>query len=187
MSENEVQGAPVDGARERRDMLMTLVRLAIPLWRAQRRLQKDGGESSATYAALRHMERATELLGECGIQSKDYLGQAYDPGMSAFIAPVTFQQDEGCVQETIIETMSPAVFFRGQIIVKSEVVIGVPVAAPAPPPALDASEGPPKAPEASPREDSAISAAATPEMSYRDETTAAAPDQPEPPVPKAAE
>ena len=117
--------------RGRREMITALVRVTVPLWRAQKRLQRDAdGGSGSAFAALRHLERASGTIEECGITIKDYLNQLYDPGMSPFVTPVTFQPDAGSSSETVIETMSPAVFYRGQIVAKSEVVVGVPIGAP---------------------------------------------------------
>jgi hypothetical protein len=133
MSDDGVLRDKYDFERQQREMISTLVRLAVPLWKAQMRLQKDGDERTSIRAALRHLQSASSVLEASGIEIGDYKGQQYDPGMSPLIAPVAFEEHPTCSSETVIETIAPAVSYRGQIICKSEAVIGVPLRVSNPP------------------------------------------------------
>jgi hypothetical protein len=47
MSDDGVQRDKYDFERQQSEMISTLVRLAVPLWKAQMRLQKDGDEPTS--------------------------------------------------------------------------------------------------------------------------------------------
>jgi hypothetical protein len=136
---------------ERVLLLKSMLGIALPLWRARRRLRQDLPEGSAAHAALRHLDQALGFLHERGFEIEDYCGQVYDAGMSAFVSPVSFDERADCARDTIVETLAPAVSFRGTLLTKSEVVVGVPAqpAARAAPP--DCVEPPPAEQPASTR------------------------------------
>lgn len=108
------------------NMLKSLLHAIVPIWKAQQRLQREADENRAARIVLRHIEEARRAIEEIGIEIRDYRGQAYDPGLHP-VAPVVFEEREDCDVETVVETLTPAIFLHGRLLKRSKATIGVPL------------------------------------------------------------
>jgi hypothetical protein len=108
------------------DLVRALAKVAIPLWRARRRVSLEAQTNPQLGVALRYLEMAGDQLVEAGVHTRDFHLQPYDAGMSAFIHPIAFNEIPDCQAPTVIETITPAVFFRNRPVLKGEVIVGIP-------------------------------------------------------------
>jgi hypothetical protein len=108
------------------DLVLALAKVAIPLWRAQRRISLEAKDNPQLGVALRYLQMADDQLAEAGVTIRDFGLQHYEAGMSAFIVPIAFNERPECQSPTVIETITPAIFFRNRPVLKSEVIVGVP-------------------------------------------------------------
>lgn len=113
-----------------KEFIVRLARLAVPLWRARRRAQAEAEIHPPIRMVLRYLETAFGELEDAGITLADYTGEAYEPGMSAFIRTVAWDERSECAGPTIVETIAPAVFYCGRPILRSEATIGIPPLSP---------------------------------------------------------
>ena len=99
--------------------------LIVAVWRAQRRLDLGGDSERTLIMVQRHLDAAMSRLQEMGFELRSFEGQGYDPGMRA-LKPSHFEVDPSVSRETVGETSSPAIFYAGQVAVKSQAAILVP-------------------------------------------------------------
>jgi hypothetical protein len=114
---NAKQSAPLDG--------QFLAELAVGLWRLQGTLQREyGGGDITETRSWRHLQRLMKQMEDRGITLADKTGEEYDPGMSLKV--VHCQEVENLSREIVHETLSPTVFFNGEVLRAGEVIVGMP-------------------------------------------------------------
>ena len=94
-----------------------LLTLAIEHWR----LSHTVGESGP--APVRHaLRKIGAVLTELGVEATSLDGQEYDAGMRARV----LEQEEGTKgkRRVIVETVSPLVTWKGEIVRDAEVIVG---------------------------------------------------------------
>jgi hypothetical protein len=80
----------------------------------------DRGEGQA----LRHASRRiTEILGSIGIQTVDFAGRRYDPGMVPEVIEVREDQALPDGLSVIAETITPTVTWRGQVVKTGQIIL----------------------------------------------------------------
>ncbi|HYE15001.1 MAG TPA: hypothetical protein VD968_11215 [Pyrinomonadaceae bacterium] len=100
--------------------LAALAELAVECWRLERWAETTRDEASA--ARARHAaRRLAKFLGERGVSFVDLTGRAYEPGLAVEVLDVI--RDPGAAGDTIDETVSPVVLWRGSVISHGQVVI----------------------------------------------------------------
>ena len=98
---------------------------ATNLWRAQRRLARDGGTSTARdRQAGRYLRTCREALTDAGMVIQDHDGDAFHPGRS--IEVLTFQQDPALAGEVVLETVRPTIYLRDRRIQTGQVIVAGP-------------------------------------------------------------
>ena len=110
------------------------VALAIPqladlvtgLWRLREKMLdgETGRPLEEMRRAFRHLESAWDILAQVGVQVQEHSRSRYDPGLSLKV--VAFQPTPGLDCKTVIETLKPTVYMKGQRIQVGEVVVGTP-------------------------------------------------------------
>ncbi len=104
-----------------------LLGAAIGLWRALRKLDKGSGPLSA--ADLRQVRRqvhaSRQALADDGLEIQEHDGMPFDSGQS--LEALVIQDEPGLDRETVLETVRPTVYFRGERIQMGQVIVGRPV------------------------------------------------------------
>jgi hypothetical protein len=107
-------------------MLAVISDLATGLWRIRRRLEQAlaGGETDSVRSLTRYIESACDTLGGHQVEVKDDVGQRYITGMAAKV--LAFQPSEDVSEDTIVETIRPAVFYKGVLTQRAEIIVATP-------------------------------------------------------------
>jgi hypothetical protein len=103
-----------------------LAEIAIGLWRLKRSLLLEipTAIDIKTKRAWKHLERLFAHLESREITIQDKTGEPYDAGMSLRV--VSAEQRTDLSRELIVETITPTVFCRENIIHAGEVIVGKP-------------------------------------------------------------
>ena len=103
-----------------------LAEIAIGIWRLKRSLLREdlGSQDITTKRSWKFLERLLALLESRGIRIQDKTGEPYDVGMALRV--VTAEERADLSRELIIETITPTVFCRENIIHAGEVIVGKP-------------------------------------------------------------
>lgn len=109
---------------------------ATNLWRAQRRLTRQGeAASSRSRQTGRYLRSCREALDEAGLLVQEHEGDPFHTGRS--LEALTFQDDPSLTAETVLETIRPTIYLHGRRIQMGQVIVGcppTPEAAPEPEP-----------------------------------------------------
>ncbi|GGK22617.1 hypothetical protein GCM10011583_63200 [Streptomyces camponoticapitis] len=109
---------------------------ATNLWRAQRRLNRQGeAATSRSRQTSRYLRSCREALDEAGLLVQEHEGDAFHTGLS--LEALTFQDDPSLTAETVLETIRPTIYLNGRRIQMGQVIVGCPPApslAPSPEP-----------------------------------------------------
>ncbi|MFD6987998.1 hypothetical protein [Streptomyces sp. NPDC059943] len=113
---------------------------ATNLWRAQRRLTRQGeAASSRSRQTGRYLRSCREALDDAGLLVQEHEGDAFHTGRS--LEALTFQEDPSLTDETVLETIRPTIYLHGRRIQMGQVIVGCPPA-PASVPAPDPEPAP---------------------------------------------
>jgi hypothetical protein len=95
-------------------------------WRAKIRMLDPvtGDVREEMRRVYRHVEATLEVFVGLGIQLKDHTGETFDYGSALKV--ITTQPTPGILQESVIETIKPTVYWNQQLIQIGEVVIATP-------------------------------------------------------------
>ncbi len=106
-----------------------LAEIAIGLWRLKNSILKDIPDTVEIKdkRTWKHLERLFDCLRSRDITIQDKTGEPYDPGMSLRVVSAEPRPDLS--RELIIETITPTVFYRDDIIHAGEVIVGKPIKA----------------------------------------------------------
>lgn len=92
-----------------------LVGLVIDLWRMQKRAEREEVPERFLIA----LERALERVYGLGFEIKELKNERYDPHMK-----VTVVENTGGNELWILECLTPAVYYKGKLIERANVIIG---------------------------------------------------------------
>ncbi len=100
--------------------------LAVGVWRMKKRMvdratNQPFEDMKRTY---RHLESVIFAMEKEGIEIQDHDNNDFDSGLSLKV--LTFQPTPGLKKETIIDTIKPTIYFKGERIVMGEVIVGTP-------------------------------------------------------------
>ena len=96
--------------------------LSLECWRLRRiaELAQDSNEGSGLRHAVR---RITEILKSMGVETVDFAGRIYDPGMVPEVVEVREDQGLPAGRAIIEETIAPTVTWRGQVIKPGQIIV----------------------------------------------------------------
>ncbi|WP_405614800.1 hypothetical protein [Streptomyces sp. NBC_01508] len=141
-TESGAGGEPELTASEESLDVKALADAATNLWRAQRRLTREGeAASSRSRQTGRYLRSCREALDDAGLLVQEHEGDAFHTGRS--LEALTFQEDPSLTAETVLETIRPTIYLHGRRIQMGQVIVACPPApapasAPAPAPAREA-------------------------------------------------
>lgn len=134
-----------------------LAEAATNLWRAQRRLTRQGEEASTRSRQTgRYLRSCREALDDAGLLVQEHEGDAFHAGRS--LEALAFEDDPSLEADTVRETIRPTIYLHGRRIQMGQVIVGCPPKPPEPPESLELPE-PLESPEP---EDSVPAPAPTP-------------------------
>lgn len=100
---------------------------ATNLWRAARRLDRDGTPPTARERqARRYLTTCRDALTDAGLVVQDHDGDPFHPGRS--IEVLVFQDDPALTGEVVVETVRPTVYLHGRRIQTGQVIVAGPPA-----------------------------------------------------------
>lgn len=102
--------------------LAALADLAVECWRLERVLRTQANSDSST--ALRYsVRRLRKFIQEAGLATVDPEAQRYDTGLAVDVIGVQGGGTAVSTDAIIVETVSPIVTWRGQVILHGQVVL----------------------------------------------------------------
>lgn len=106
----------------------SLANAATNLWRAQRRLARDGEASSTRDRQTgRYLTTCRDALTDAGMVIQDHDGDVFHPGRS--IEVLAFQDDPTLSGEVVLETVRPTIYLHDRRIQMGQVIVGGPPSA----------------------------------------------------------
>lgn len=149
----ELQGAlekllrPASADAGEVDLLDLLKKLATELFRTRKRMLKPGTNEALEEMRrpYRHVEAMWDLLSQADIEVMDHDGKRFEAGLELTV--IAYEPRAGIDRETVVETIRPSIYRKGQLIQRGEVVVGKPEAPAAPAPGEPAKAQPPEPPK----------------------------------------
>ncbi|WP_329146554.1 hypothetical protein OG275_19465 [Streptomyces niveus] len=109
-----------------------LAEAATNLWRAQRRLTRQGEEASTRSRQTgRYLRSCREALDDAGLLVQEHEGDAFHAGRS--LEALAFEDDPSLEADTVRETIRPTIYLHGRRIQMGQVIVGCPPKPPEPP------------------------------------------------------
>ena len=106
----------------------SLAEAATNVWRAQRRLARDGEASSARdRQAGRYLLACRDALTDAGMVIQEHDGDTYHPGRS--IEVLVFHEEPTLTAEVVLETVRPTIYLHDRRIQMGQVIVGRPPSA----------------------------------------------------------
>lgn len=119
---------PVDQSNQAVDQAQVrlLAEVGTGLWRARQKMLEPGTNrpKEEMRRAYRHLESVWDALTQAGMEIVDPIDAPFDPGMS--LKAIAFQPTPGIQREKVIETIKPAIYYKGEPIQMGEVIVGTP-------------------------------------------------------------
>lgn len=105
----------------------TLAGVAVHLWRIKKRMTNENGEPLEEFRRnFRHVQAALDDLTNSQIEIKDFDHQIIPENGVLSIRVLAYQPTAGISSEQIIETVKPAIYYKGETIQHGEVIVGIP-------------------------------------------------------------
>lgn len=105
----------------------TLAEVAVHLWRIKKRMTNENGEPLEEFRRnFRHVQAALDDLTNSQIEIKDFDNQIIPENGVLSIRVLAYQPTAGISSEQIIETVKPAIYYKGETIQHGEVIVGIP-------------------------------------------------------------
>lgn len=107
-------------------LLDLLKKLATELFRARKRMLKPGSSEplEEMKRPWRHVEAMWDLLHQAEFEVQDHDGSRFEAGLE--LSVIAYQPTAGLQRETVIETIRPSIYHKGQLVQRGEVVVGKP-------------------------------------------------------------
>lgn len=120
-------------------LLDTLCDVTTGLWRLANRLD-ELPDDPAGRAVRRHAQSAQAALAAAGLETRDPTGEPYHTGQAMHV--LEFQPVTDRDEETVLETIKPAIYLKDTLVQRAQVIVALPDQAalaetPAPPPGSD--------------------------------------------------
>lgn len=105
----------------------TLAEVAVHLWRIKKRMTNENGEPLEEFRRnFRHVQAALDDLTNSQIEIKDFDHQIIPENGVLNMRVLAYQPITGITSEQIIETVKPAIYYKGETIQHAEVIVGIP-------------------------------------------------------------
>ncbi len=106
----------------------TLAEVAVHLWRIKKRMtHEESGEPLEEFRRhFRHVQAALDDLTNSQIEIKDFDRQIIPENGVLSVRVLAYQPTAGIFSEQIIETVKPAIYYKGETIQHGEVIVGIP-------------------------------------------------------------
>ena len=103
-----------------------LADVATHLWRLRKKMLQPGSEQplEEMRSAYRTFEYAWNALRESGVEIHEHEGSPFHAGLH--LNTLAFQPTPGILQETVIETVRPSIYYKQQLLQAGEVIVGTP-------------------------------------------------------------
>ncbi len=109
------------------DLFVTAAAILTNAWRAALKLRDAGtGEprDEGARKVYRHVDAIIQSMNHLGFELDDPTGKPYDSGLPLKV--ISFEPQAALLEETIIETMRPAIRLQGTLIQVGEIIVGIP-------------------------------------------------------------
>ena len=110
------------------DVSELVASLAIEVWRLQKRfgkcrdvLPKDNSEIDSL---ISQMQRVEDIFKKQEIEIRDHTGEEYTGGSSFKVIHIDEIEGLSGPAMQVIETVKPSIYFKGQVILNGEVIVG---------------------------------------------------------------
>ena len=115
-----------DSSEQLGESLHLLAEMATGLWRVRQKMLISGTDQpkEEMYRAFRPLEATYQLLYQSGMEIIDRIQQPYVTGMAEKV--IAFEPAPGISREMVIETVKPTVYYRGQLLLLGEIIVGIP-------------------------------------------------------------
>ncbi|WP_201381221.1 hypothetical protein [Ktedonobacter sp. SOSP1-52] len=106
--------------------MQLLLDMATHLWRLRQKMLQPGTDQplEEMRQAFRPFEAAWYTLLEAGLEILDHTGDSFHSGL--FLHVLAFQPTPGIVEETVLETIRPTIYYRQRMVQPGEVIVGTP-------------------------------------------------------------
>jgi len=121
---NSKDKQPVTDDNKQGELLKLVGEIGTIIWRLQKRTVAEIEPPEKVRRISRDVEAATDIFCQGDVEIKDHTGQVYDGGMR--IRVISFQQMPGLLQDQIIDTIKPTIYYKGKMIRMGEVIVGTP-------------------------------------------------------------
>jgi hypothetical protein len=102
--------------------------LATEVWRLQKRLSKCKDflpkDNQDINSFIGQMQRVEDIFKKQEIEIRDHTGDEYTGGSSFKVIHIEEIEDLAGPAMRVIETVKPSIYFKGQIILNGEVIVG---------------------------------------------------------------
>lgn len=144
--DDATQPAPPEDALEEKALdEKALADAATNLWRAQRRLTRQGeAASTRSRQTGRYLRSCREALDDAGLLVQEHEGDAFHAGRS--LEALAFEDDPSLEFDTVRETIRPTIYLHGRRIQMGQVIVGCPpktAEPPEPPPSAEPEDSVP--------------------------------------------
>jgi hypothetical protein len=103
----------------------SLADAATNLWRAQRRLTRDGERPTARDRQTgRYLVTCRDALNDAGLVIQDHDGDSFHVGRS--IEVLVYQEDPALTNEVVVETVRPTIYLHDRRIQMGQVIVAGP-------------------------------------------------------------
>lgn len=102
--------------------------IAVHMWRLKKRMVGEEGEPlEESRRNFRHLQAALDDLTNAQIEIKDFDHQTIPENGVLSLRVLAYQPTPGISSEQVIETVKPAIYYKGEAIQYGEVIVGTPV------------------------------------------------------------
>lgn len=107
-------------------MLKLFADVTTGIWRTRLKMLQTGTDQpyEEMRKAYRPLAATFDLLCQAGIEIKDWTGAPFTSGMIEKV--VTFESSPSVLRDTVLETIKPTILYKGQLLQKGEIIVGVP-------------------------------------------------------------
>jgi molecular chaperone GrpE (heat shock protein) len=101
-----------------------LIDLATEAWRIESKISKiDSRISEIQKKSLENSaQKIKRIIDQYDLEVRDYTGTKYNPGITG-IEVISVEKNKDAIEDTVKETLEPAILFKGQIVKKAKVII----------------------------------------------------------------
>lgn len=124
-SKSSLTAAIVLSTEDLEKIIRGLADIGTNTWKAREKLVDVNGEpKEETKRTYRHIEAVLRRLVDMEVRVVSHDHEIFDYGMPLRV--IATQPTSGLERDTIIETLKPTIYWRGEMIQMGEVIVGIP-------------------------------------------------------------